>query len=73
MDNLDKEVFDDFVKNIDRKIKDVSELVKQNIIPAAEETVKKNIFVTIIVTFAVGLIMGLIFSAVGKKRKSGKR
>ena len=73
MDSLDKEVFDDFVKNIDRKIKDVGELVKQNIIPAAEETVKKNIFVTIIVTFAVGLIMGLIFSAVGKKRKSGKR
>jgi len=55
-----KEMMDDFYKKVEGRIKDLSDQIKENVIPKTEEKLKKNIFMTVIVSFAVGFIAGII-------------
>lgn len=63
-----KELIDDLYKKIDSRIKDISETVKEQIIPEAESTMKKNIFTTVMVSFGAGLILGLLLAFTTTKK-----
>ncbi|HOJ64864.1 MAG TPA: hypothetical protein PLE45_10645 [Spirochaetota bacterium] len=60
-----KEMFDDFYKKIEGRIKDLTEQVKDNILPEAEEKLKKNVFMSMIVSFGLGFIVGIIVMLFG--------
>ena len=60
-----KEMFDDFYRKIEGRIKDLTEQVKDNILPEAEEKLKKNVFVSMLVSFGFGFILGIIVMLFG--------
>ncbi|MCG8571604.1 MAG: hypothetical protein MJB14_15825 [Spirochaetes bacterium] len=70
--NQTTEVIDEIYKRLDTRIKDLTETVKETIIPEAEGKLKKNIFVSIIVSFGVGFILGAFFVMSGSKKKKRK-
>ncbi|HBD92926.1 MAG: hypothetical protein A2015_13455 [Spirochaetes bacterium GWF1_31_7] len=63
--------FEQAMKAMERKIRDISETVSANIIPETKQMLIGNIFKTIVVAFTIGLISGLMMSLFG--RHSGKR
>lgn len=67
-----KEMFDDFYKKVESRIKDLSDQVKDNIIPDTEEKLRKNVFTSVLVSFGIGFILGIlvmIFGINGGKKK----
>lgn len=60
-----KEMFEDFYRKIEGRIKDLTEQVKDNILPEAEEKLKKNVFVSMFVSFGAGFIVGIIVMLFG--------
>lgn len=60
-----KDMFDDFYKKVEGRIKDLTEQVKDNILPEVEEKLKKNIFISMVVSFGFGFIFGIIITLFG--------
>ncbi len=63
--------FEQAIKGMEKKIRDITETVSANIIPETKQMLIGNIFKTIVVSFAIGLVSGLVMSLFG--RHSGKR
>ncbi|OHD13751.1 MAG: hypothetical protein A2086_13470 [Spirochaetes bacterium GWD1_27_9] len=67
-----KELFEDFILKIKNRASDLGEQIKENIIPEAEEKLKKNVFKSVLISFGIGLLIGIIITlfgiARGKKR-----
>ena len=66
-----KEMFDDFYKKIEGRINELQDEIKENFIPRTEEKLKKNVFMTVLISFGVGFIVGIIVMIFGSF--SGKR
>lgn len=66
-----KEMFDDFYKKIEGRISDLQDQIKENVIPQTEEKLKKNVFISVLISFGVGFIVGVIVMLIGSL--SGKR
>ncbi|MCK4798889.1 MAG: hypothetical protein KAT05_16055 [Spirochaetes bacterium] len=70
-DNIDKlekkakEIFDDLYNKMESRIKDLSEQVKDNIVPDTEEKLRKNIFKSVFFSFGIGFIFGVIITLFG--------
>lgn len=69
--NGNDEKFEQFFKNMEKKIKDIGSTVTDDVIPEAKESLRGNIIVTIVVTFLIGLVTGVVLSLF--RKKSGKR
>lgn len=67
-----KDIFDDLYKKLEDRVKNLSEQVKDNLIPDAEEKLRKNVFKTVFVSFGVGFLFGIIVTFFGFI-KSGKK
>ncbi|HOV14073.1 MAG TPA: hypothetical protein PK771_07300 [Spirochaetota bacterium] len=70
-DKKSKEMFDDFYKKIEGRISELQDQLKENIIPQTEEKLKKNVFMTVLISFGAGFIVGIIVMIIGSF--SGKR
>ncbi len=60
-----KEMFDEFYRKMESRIKNLTDQVKDNILPEAEEKLKKNVFITTLVSFGLGFIVGIIVMLFG--------
>ena len=60
-----KEIFEDLYSKMEDRIKDLSTQVKKNILPDTEKKLKKNIFKSVLLSFGIGFIAGIIFMTFG--------
>lgn len=70
-DKKSKEMFDDFYRKIESRIGELQDELKENFIPQTEEKLRKNVFMTVLMSFGVGFIVGIIVMLFGSLR--GKR
>ncbi|HPO51079.1 MAG TPA: hypothetical protein PLO89_12205 [Spirochaetota bacterium] len=70
-DKKSKEMFDDFYRKIEGRIGELQDELKENFIPQTEEKLRKNVFMTVLISFGVGFIVGIIVMLFGSLR--GKR
>jgi ElaB/YqjD/DUF883 family membrane-anchored ribosome-binding protein len=66
-----KEIFEDMYYKLEARIKNLTNQVKKNILPDTEEKLKKNVFKTVIFSFGVGFVIGIILTLFGIS--SGKK
>jgi ElaB/YqjD/DUF883 family membrane-anchored ribosome-binding protein len=67
-----KDIFDDLYQKLEGRIKNLTDQVKDNLIPDAEEKLRKNVFKTVFVSFGIGFVFGIIVTFFGFI-KSGKK
>jgi hypothetical protein len=67
-----KEMFENFYGKVEGRIKELSDQVKDNILPKTEETLKKNIFKTVLISFGAGFIIGILVVVFGFRRGKKK-
>ena len=60
-----KTMFNDFYKKVDDRVKNVSNELKTNFIPKTEKKLKDNIFTTVLISLAIGFILGTIVMLFG--------
>lgn len=59
------EYFEEIYKKLDNRIKDLSDVLKDSIIPDTETKLKNNIFTTVIVSFFAGVVTGMLIMVLG--------
>ncbi|MBP7554316.1 MAG: hypothetical protein KA885_12900 [Spirochaetes bacterium] len=67
-----KEMLEEFYKKTESRIKDLTNVVKDNILPDAEEKLKKNVITSVLVSFGIGFILGVILMVFGISRGKKK-
>lgn len=67
-----KEMLEEFYKKTESRIKDLTNVVKDNILPYAEEKLKKNVITSVLVSFGIGFILGVILMVFGISRGKKK-
>ncbi|MBN2545322.1 MAG: hypothetical protein JXB50_05955 [Spirochaetes bacterium] len=75
-DNLEKrakEIFEDLYKKFDLRVKELSNQIKDNILPDTQERLRQNIFKTVLISFGIGFIIGAFIALFGFKSPSKKR
>ncbi len=60
-----KEIFDDLYEKFDKRVKDLSNQFKDNIIPETEEKLRKNVFKSVFISFGIGFIVGILVVVFG--------
>ena len=66
------EMFDDFFKRLEGRVKDLSDQVKENVLPDTEEKLRKNVFKSVVVSFIAGFIAGIVVMIFGSSRGKKK-
>jgi ElaB/YqjD/DUF883 family membrane-anchored ribosome-binding protein len=72
MEKKAKEIFEDLYDKMEDRVKGLSEKLKEDILPVTEEKLRKNVFKTVLISFGVGLLTGIIISAIGSGRGKKK-
>jgi len=68
-----KEVFEDLYKKFDSRIRELSNQIKDNILPDTQERLRQNIFKTVFISFGIGFIIGAFIALFGLKSPSKKK
>lgn len=69
----ESDLFDDLYHKMEKRIKDLSEQIKDTIIPDTEERLKKNVFTSIFFSFGAGFILGIVATLYGINRGKKKK
>jgi len=67
-----KEMLEEFYKKTESRIKELTNVVKDNILPDAEEKLKKNVITSVLVSFGIGFILGIFLMVFGISRGKKK-
>ncbi len=67
-----KDIFDELYKKLEGRVKNLTEKVKDNLLPDAEEKLRKNVFKTVFISFGIGFVFGIVVTMFGFI-KSGKK
>jgi len=63
-----KEIFDELYEKMERRVKDLTDQVRSNIIPETEDKLRKNIFTSVFISFGAGFLVGILVMLYGKKK-----
>jgi ElaB/YqjD/DUF883 family membrane-anchored ribosome-binding protein len=63
-----KEIFDDLYDKMERRVKDLGDQFRENVLPETEDKLKKNIFTSIFISFAAGFVLGIAVMIFGKRK-----
>jgi hypothetical protein len=66
------DMFDDFFRRVEGRIKDLSDQVKENVLPDTEEKLRKNVFKSVLISFFAGFLAGIIVMIFGFSRGKKK-
>ncbi len=66
------EMFDDFFRRLEGRVKDLSDQVKENVLPDTEEKLRKNVFKSVLISFFAGFIIGVVVMIFGSTRGKKK-
>ena len=59
-----------YIKELrDKRIKDLSKSVKDDLLPEAEKKIKENAFTSLIISFFAGFILAILLMVLGPSRK----
>ena len=67
-DRKNSEMFDDLYARVEERMKELTEQMKNKILPQTEESLRKNVFKTVSLSFLAGSIVGILLMALGTRR-----
>ena len=67
-DRKNSEMFDDLYASVEERMKELTEQMKNKILPQTEESLRKNVFKTVSLSFLAGSIVGILLMALGTRR-----
>jgi len=71
-DRKSSELFDDLYRRVEERLKELSDQLKEKVIPQTEEALKKNVFKTLSLGFLAGSVVGILLVVLGTHRGSRK-
>jgi ElaB/YqjD/DUF883 family membrane-anchored ribosome-binding protein len=67
-DKKNSEMFDDLYARMEERLKELTEKMKNKVLPHTEESLRKNVFKTVSLSFLAGSIVGILLMALGSRR-----